>query len=93
MKRRPDLAEHIERFRARGAGAREKADANRAADPEFAAWIDDMRSRFGVTLTRVEWPDGRTWGPEPAPTRTMNADQWLDYTSTIRNRGRWDDRR
>lgn len=79
MKRRPDLAEHIERFRARGVGARENANANRAADPEMAGWLDDMRSRFGATLTRVEWPDGRTWGPEPAPTRTMNADQWLDY--------------
>ena len=81
MKRRPDLAEHIERFRARGVGAREKADASRAADPQMAAWLDDMRSRFGATLTRVEWPDGRTWGPEPAPTRTMNADQWLDYVN------------
>lgn len=81
MKRKPDLAEHIERFRARGDGAREKADANRVADPEMAGWLDDMRSRFGATLTRVEWPDGRTWGPEPAPTRTMNADQWLDYVN------------
>jgi hypothetical protein len=79
MKRKPDLAEHIERFRSRGVGAREKADANRAADPEMAAWLDDMRSRFGATLTRVEWPDGRTWGAKPEKWRTLNATEWLDY--------------
>ena len=54
---------------------------NRAADPEFAAWLDGMRSRFGATLVRVEWPDGRTWGPEPEKGRTMNATEWLDYLS------------
>lgn len=81
MKRKPDLAEHIERFRARGAGAREKADANRAADPEMAGWLDDMRSRFGATLTRVEWPDGRTWGTVREARITMTADEWIDYVN------------
>ena len=56
-------------------------DQNRAADPGMAAWLDDMRSRFGATLVRVEWPDGRTWGPEPEKGRTMNATEWLDYLS------------
>ena len=73
MKRKPDLAEHIERFSARGAGAREKADANRAADPEMAAWLDDMRSMFAAELARVEWPDGRTWGTVQEARVTMNA--------------------
>ena len=57
------------------------ADRNRAADPEMAAWLDGMRSRFGVTLTRVEWPDGRTWGPEQEARVTMNADEWIDYVN------------
>ena len=90
------LASAQARALARAEAGRKAMDArkegNRAADPEFAAWLDDMRSRFGATLTRVEWPDGRTWGAKPEKGRTLNAtDGWT--TSTIRNRGRWDDRR
>lgn len=62
--------------RSRGGGRA----ANRAADPEFAAWVDGMRARFGATLTRVEWPDGRTWG-EADKGRWMNADEWIDYVN------------
>jgi hypothetical protein len=57
------------------------ADRNRAADPEFAAWLDGMRSRFGATLTRVEWPDGRTWGTVREARITMTADEWIDYVN------------
>lgn len=89
MKRKPDLAEHIERFRARGAGAREKADANRAADPEMAGWLDGMRSRFGATLTRVEWPDGRTWGTVREVRITMTADEWIEYVNDPNPRPLW----
>ena len=45
--------------RARVAEARER---NRAADPEFAAWIDSMRQRFpGCRLVAVNFPDGSRW--------------------------------
>lgn len=54
---------------------------NRAADSEFAGWLDDMRSRFGATLTRVEWPDGRTWGTVREVRISMTADEWLDYVN------------
>lgn len=54
---------------------------NRAADPEMAAWLDDMRSRFGATLARVEWPDGRTWGTAREARITMTADEWIDYVN------------
>lgn len=63
--------------RSRGGGRA----ANRAADPEFAGWLDGMRSRFGATLTRVEWPDGRTWGTVQEARVTMNADEWIDYVN------------
>lgn len=53
---------------------------NRAADMEMAAWVDGMRARFGATLTRVEWPDGRTWG-EADKGRWMNADEWIEYVN------------
>lgn len=65
MRRKPDLAEHIERFSARGVAAKARAtearERNRAADPEFAAWCDEMRRRFDARLVRVQFPDGRTW--------------------------------
>ena len=40
------------------------ADRNRAADPEMAAWLDDMRSRFGAKLVR-QIARRRTGAPNP----------------------------
>ena len=62
---------------------------NRAADPEFAGWLDEMRSRFGATRTRVEWPDGRTWGTVREVRITMTADEWLDYVNDTNPRPLW----
>lgn len=79
------LAAAQARAKARAEAGREATDArkegNRAADPEFAGWLDGMRSRFGATLTRVEWPDGRTWGTVREARITMTADEWIEYVN------------
>lgn len=79
------LAAAQARALARAEAGREATDArkegNRAADPEFAGWLDGMRSRFGATLTRVDWPDGRSWGTVREARITMTADEWLDYVN------------
>lgn len=54
---------------------------NRAADPEFAEWLDDMRSMFAAELARVEWPDGRIWGTVREIRISMSAAEWLDYVN------------
>ncbi len=59
-------ADMLARVSARAVAAKARAtearERNRAADPEFAAWIDSMRQQFpGCRLVALTFPDGSRW--------------------------------